>query len=37
MMVIYLDGKKLGDAGRYICTVRKVGYKLADNEEGEEE
>mgnify|MGYP000208840512 CR=1 FL=1 len=29
--------KKLGDAGRYICTVRKVGYKLADNEEGEEE
>ena len=20
-----------------ICTVRKVGYKLADNEEGEEE
>ena len=29
--------KKLGDAGKYICTVRKVGYKLADNEEGEEE
>ena len=29
--------KKLGDAGRYICTVRKVGYKLADSEEGEEE
>ena len=27
--------KKLGDAGRYICTVRKVGYKLADSEEGE--
>ena len=22
--------KKLGDAGRYICTIRKVGYKLAD-------
>ena len=21
--------KKLGDAGRYICTVRKVGYKLS--------
>ena len=29
--------KKLGDAGRYIFTVRKVGYKLADSEEGEEE
>ena len=29
--------KKLGDAGKYICTVRKVGYKLADSEEGEEE
>ena len=29
--------KKLGDAGRYNCTVRKVGYKLADSEEGEEE
>ena len=29
--------KKLGDAGRYICTVRKVGYKLADSEEDEEE
>ena len=28
--------KKLGDAGRYICTVRKVGYKLSD-EEAEEE
>lgn len=28
---------KAGDAGRYICTVRKVGYKLADSEEGEEE
>ena len=28
--------KKLGDAGRYICTVRKVGYKLTD-EEAEEE
>ena len=21
--------KKLGDADRYICTVRKVGYKLS--------
>ena len=29
--------KKLGDAGRYICTVRKVGYKLADGEEEPEE
>ena len=29
--------KKLGDAGKYICTVRKVGYKLADNEEETEE
>jgi two-component system alkaline phosphatase synthesis response regulator PhoP len=29
--------KKLGEAGKYICTVRKVGYKLTDNEEGEEE
>ena len=29
--------KKLGDAGKYICTVRKVGYKLADNEEENEE
>ena len=28
--------KKLGDAGRYICTVRKVGYKLTDEEAGEE-
>ena len=28
--------KKLGDAGKYICTVRKVGYKLTD-EEAEEE
>ena len=28
--------KKLGEAGRYICTVRKVGYKLTD-EEGNEE
>ena len=28
--------QKLGDAGRYICTVRKVGYKLTD-EEAEEE
>ena len=25
--------KKLGDAGKYICTVRKVGYKLTDSEE----
>ena len=29
--------KKLGDAGKYICTVRKVGYKLADSEEEAEE
>ena len=29
--------KKLGDAGRYICTVRKVGYKLPDEEEAGEE
>ena len=29
--------KKLGDAGRYICTIRKVGYKLADDEEAEDE
>ena len=29
--------KKLGDAGKYICTVRKVGYKLADSEEETEE
>ena len=29
--------KKLGDAGRYICTVRKVGYKLTDSEEENEE
>lgn len=29
--------KKLGDAGRYICTVRKVGYKLADSEEAGDE
>ena len=29
--------KKLGDAGRYICTVRKVGYKLTDEEEAGEE
>ena len=29
--------KKLGDAGKYICTVRKVGYKLADSEEESEE
>ena len=29
--------KKLGDAGKYICTVRKVGYKLADSEEEPEE
>ena len=28
--------KKLGDAGRYICTVRKVGYKLTDDEAEEE-
>ncbi len=28
--------KKLGDAGRYIRTVRKVGYKLTDEEESEE-
>ena len=28
--------KKLGDAGRYICTVRKVGYKLTDEETEEE-
>lgn len=25
--------KKLGPAGRYICTVRKVGYKLTDSKE----
>ena len=25
--------KKLGEAGKYICTVRKVGYKLTDSEE----
>ena len=25
--------KMLGDAGKYICTVRKVGYKLTDSEE----
>ena len=25
--------KKLGAAGKYICTVRKVGYKLTDSEE----
>lgn len=29
--------KKLGEAGRYICTVRKVGYKLTDTEEAAEE
>ena len=29
--------KKLGDAGRYICTIRKVGYKLADDEEDGDE
>lgn len=29
--------KKLGDAGRYICTVRKVGYKLTDSGEAETE
>ena len=29
--------KKLGDAGKYICTVRKVGYKLADSDEETEE
>lgn len=29
--------KKLGDAGRYIRTVRKVGYKLADTKEAAEE
>ena len=23
----------MGDAGKYICTVRKVGYKLTDSEE----
>ncbi len=28
--------KKLGDAGTYICTIRKVGYKLADDEEAGE-
>ena len=25
--------KKLGDAGKYICTVRKGGYRLTDSEE----
>ena len=29
--------QKLGHAGDAICTVRKVGYKLADNEEENEE
>ena len=29
--------KKLGDAGHYICTIRKVGYKLADDEEAGDE
>ena len=29
--------KKLGDAGRYIGTIRKVGYKLADDEEDGDE
>ncbi len=29
--------KKLGSAGGYILTVRKVGYKLADSAEGGEE
>ena len=29
--------KKLGDAGRYICTIRKVGYKLANDEEAGDE
>ena len=29
--------KKLGDAGKYICTIRKVGYKLTDEEEAAEE
>ena len=29
--------KKLGDAGRYIGTIRKVGYKLADDEEARDE
>ena len=29
--------KKLGDAGRYIGTIRKVGYKLADDEEAGDE
>ena len=29
--------KKLGDAGHYIGTIRKVGYKLADSEEEPEE
>ena len=28
---------KLGDAWRYICTVRMVGYKLTDEEEAGEE
>lgn len=28
--------KKLGEAGRYIRTVRKVGYKLTDDEEADE-
>lgn len=29
--------KKLGAAGRYIATVRKVGYKLTDSQEAAEE
>lgn len=29
--------KKLGDAGQYICTVRKVGYKLTEQTEDTEE
>ena len=29
--------KKLGDAGKYVCSVRKVGYKLTDEEEAGEE
>ena len=29
--------KKLGDAGHYIGTIRKVGYKLADDEEAGDE
>ena len=33
MVTRHTKPKKLGEAGKYICTVRKVGYKLTDSEE----